>query len=82
MIIGRYEVLLEQRTDVKRSSAFIVPIASILGALVIAGLAAWFRRADRDTRFAIAADVVRDGRYLGQITEALFEVGGQYRRSM
>jgi hypothetical protein len=27
-------------------------------------------------RFAIAADVVRDGKYLGQITEAVVELSG------
>ena len=30
----------------------------------------------RSSRFAIAADVMRDGKYLGQITEAVVEVAG------
>ena len=30
----------------------------------------------RNTRFAIAADVVADGKYLGQITEAVVDMKG------
>ena len=58
MILGGYEVLLEQRTDVKRSSAFIVPIASILGALVIAGVFLWLTG---HPTLNVYAHLVRDG---------------------
>lgn len=38
MIVGRYEILLEQRAEVRRASAVVVPAASIIGALVLAGV--------------------------------------------
>ncbi len=58
MIIGSYEVLLEQRTDVRRASALVVPIASILGALVIAGVFLWLTGRPA---LSVYARLVRDG---------------------
>ncbi|MFM7272204.1 MAG: ABC transporter permease [Actinomycetes bacterium] len=58
MIIGRYEVLLEQRTDVRRSSAVVVPAASIIGALVIAGI---FLGLTGHPALSVYQRLVRDG---------------------
>ena len=38
MMLGKFELRLEQRATVRRSSAIIVPIVAILGALIIAGI--------------------------------------------
>jgi ABC-type uncharacterized transport system permease subunit len=38
MMLGKFELRLEQRTDVRRSSAIIVPTVAILGALIIGGI--------------------------------------------
>jgi simple sugar transport system permease protein len=58
VILGRYEVLLEQRADRKRSSAFIVPIASIVGALVVAGI---FLALTGHPALSVYERLVRDG---------------------
>jgi hypothetical protein len=61
----------EWRTEPDVLTLSIPPRAKTSGQVAISVPKGWQAHSPR---FAIAADVVRDGKYLGQITEAVIEI--------